>query len=113
CLGEDHRGVILRGNTLLRLTIIRPFVLDANYAEWFFVRRHPMSRTRATEALITECMKKLGAVSCTFYVEDPWWPGELRLIFMPGVKFREPMQGFLIPSRSKTAVTEGKGIRLF
>jgi GAF domain-containing protein len=38
---------------------------------------------------------KLGASSCTLYVQDPQWPGEFRLIGMAGVRFPEPMFGFV------------------
>jgi GAF domain-containing protein len=53
-------------------------------------------------------MKEVEASSCTFYVEDPWWPGELRLVLLPGVKYTEPMQGFLVPETTKRFVTQGE-----
>jgi putative methionine-R-sulfoxide reductase with GAF domain len=43
---------------------------------------------------------RLGAASCTFYVADPYWQTEYRLVCMPGVKFREPMYGFMTLDRS-------------
>src|SRR5262245_35017963 len=42
-------------------------------------------------------MKALGADSCTFYVRDPWWADDFRLLFMPGVAYVEPMHGFIFP----------------
>lgn len=50
----------------------------------------------AKRLLISE-LKKLGAASSTFYVRDPDWDEEFRLVFMPGVKVVEPMHGFLFP----------------
>ncbi len=43
----------------------------------------------------------LNATSCTFYLRDPLWSDELRLIAMPGVRFTEPMHGFSFPADSK------------
>src|SRR5688500_9018893 len=51
---------------------------------------------------------ELGASSCTFYVRDPFWPDELRLIAMPGVRLKEPMHGFSFPPHSKKVLAEGK-----
>lgn len=51
--------------------------------------------------------KEIGAASCTFYVRDPFWPDELRLIAMPGVHYAEPMHGFTFPPHSKRVVAEG------
>src|SRR5882672_1609379 len=48
------------------------------------------------------------ADSCTFYVRDPFWPDELRLIAMPGVQIPEPMHGFTFPPHSKKVVAEGR-----
>jgi GAF domain-containing protein len=50
---------------------------------------------------------RLGAASCTFYVPDPFWPDELRLIAMPGIQFTEPMHGFSFPPHSKRVIAEG------
>ncbi len=50
---------------------------------------------------------EIGAASCTLYVRDPFWPDELRLIAMPGVKLTEPMHGFSFPPHSKRVVAEG------
>ncbi len=72
-----------------------------------------MSSPRATEEMLVEKMTAVGASSCTFYVEDPWWPGELHLALMPGVKYPEPMHGFLIPLKSKRSVVEGKLVTTF
>jgi GAF domain-containing protein len=51
--------------------------------------------------------KKLGAASCTFYVRDPWWPDEHRLLYMIGVTITEPMYGFLFPASAKQVITSG------
>jgi GAF domain-containing protein len=50
---------------------------------------------------------QLGAASCTFYVRDPFWHDELRLIAMPGVQLTEPMHGFSFPPHSKRVLAEG------
>jgi GAF domain-containing protein len=52
--------------------------------------------------------KRLKAASCTMYVRDPFWPDELRLIAMPGVKLNEPMHGFSFPPHSKRVLIEGE-----
>jgi GAF domain len=52
-------------------------------------------------------MEELRASSCTFYVRDPVWPGELRLAFMPGVKFPETMHGFNMPASAKRVIADG------
>ena len=49
----------------------------------------------------------IGADSCTFYVRDPFWQDELRLIAMPGVHIKEPMHGFAFPPHSTTVVSDG------
>jgi serine phosphatase RsbU (regulator of sigma subunit)/putative methionine-R-sulfoxide reductase with GAF domain len=54
-------------------------------------------------------MKDIGASSCTFYVQDPWWPDQLFLVFMPGVKISEPMHGFVLPSSSYMRVAGHDG----
>src|SRR5688572_4350269 len=35
--------------------------------------------------LLERATTDLDASSCTFYVRDPWWPTEYRLLNMPGV----------------------------
>ena len=52
-------------------------------------------------------MRELGASSCSFYVQDPWWAGEMRLQHLPGVQHAEPMHGFLMPLSAKRIVTQG------
>ncbi|HVQ39683.1 MAG TPA: serine/threonine-protein kinase, partial [Pyrinomonadaceae bacterium] len=52
-------------------------------------------------------MVDLGAISSTFYIRDPFWPAELHLVAMPGVKISEPMYGFSFPPHSKKVVAEG------
>lgn len=70
-----------------------------------------MKAIEAIERRLRAHLRKLGASSCTFYVEDPWWPDELRLVLMPNVKYREPMQGFLLPISARRFVTEGEAER--
>jgi putative methionine-R-sulfoxide reductase with GAF domain len=50
---------------------------------------------------------RLNAASCTFYVCDPFWNEEMRLIAMPGVRLTEPMHGFCFPPHSKRVLVEG------
>jgi serine phosphatase RsbU (regulator of sigma subunit)/putative methionine-R-sulfoxide reductase with GAF domain len=45
----------------------------------------------------------VGAASATFYVRDPWWTDEFRLMALPGVRITEPMHGFLFPAGSRIA----------
>jgi GAF domain-containing protein len=52
--------------------------------------------------------EELGAASCTFYVRDPFWPEELRLVAMPGVRIVEPMYGFSFPPHSKRVLAKGE-----
>ena len=52
--------------------------------------------------------KKMNAASCTFYVRDPFWSDELRLIAMPGVQITEPMYGFAFPPHSTKVVSDGE-----
>ena len=49
----------------------------------------------------------MNAASCTFYVHDPFWSDELRLIAMPGVQITEPMYGFAFPPHSTRVVSDG------
>jgi transcriptional regulator with XRE-family HTH domain/putative methionine-R-sulfoxide reductase with GAF domain len=42
---------------------------------------------------------ELGASSCTLYVRDPIWRSEYRVAAMSGVKYEEPMFGFLSKHR--------------
>lgn len=53
---------------------------------------------------------ELGAASCTFYVRDPFWQKELRLVAMPGVRLTEPMHGFSFPPHSKGVLAEGSPV---
>src|SRR5215213_6693460 len=59
--------------------------------------------TKALEAARDE----LKAASCTFYVRDPFWSDELRLVAMPGVQIIEPMYGFAFPPHSTSVVSKG------
>lgn len=44
---------------------------------------------------------QLEASSCTFYLRDPFWRNELRLIAMSGIEYLEPMYGFRVSRHSK------------
>jgi GAF domain-containing protein len=57
---------------------------------------------------LADALAELDADSCTFYVRDPFWPDELRLIDMPGVRMPEPMHGFSFPPHSKRVLAEGE-----
>jgi putative methionine-R-sulfoxide reductase with GAF domain len=48
------------------------------------------------------------ATSATFYVRDPFWPDELRLVGMHGVTVPEPMHGFSWPQSARRTITYGK-----
>jgi putative methionine-R-sulfoxide reductase with GAF domain len=61
---------------------------------------------RAEMILGTE-LTALGASCATFYVRDPWWHGEYRLVLMPGVTIAEPMHGFVFPQAVKQLICEG------
>lgn len=67
----------------------------------------PSNAYATSRQLLIEEMKKLGAASSTFYVRDPDWDDEFRLVFMPGVKVVEPMHGFLLSQTVKTKFLSG------
>src|SRR6266404_7471755 len=52
--------------------------------------------------------RRLGASSCTFYVRDPYWTDEFRLVFMPGVKIQEPMHGFTFSPPAREVIADGE-----
>lgn len=56
---------------------------------------------------LAKAKDEMKAASCTFYVRDPFWSKELRLIAMPGVQIKEPMYGFAFPPHSTKVVTDG------
>jgi hypothetical protein len=45
-------------------------------------------------SFVGRLQRNAGASSCTFFIRDPIWPGELHLVAMPGVTVPEPMYGF-------------------
>ncbi len=57
--------------------------------------------------LAKEILAELGASSCTFYLRDPFWQNEFRLLCMPGVKIRPPMFGFLHPIDARRILASG------
>lgn len=63
--------------------------------------------TKATKLLEQE-LRSLGASSSTFYVRDPWWSTEFRLLLMPGVLHQEPMHGLILPSEAKRVISVGR-----
>lgn len=52
-------------------------------------------------------LQDLGAMSATLYLRDPWWKSEYRLVVMRGVKYPEPMHGFIMPDSSRKVLLEG------
>lgn len=50
----------------------------------------------------------LKASSCTFYIRDPHWTDQFRLVAMSGVHIKEPMYGFVMPYSSRRIVAEGE-----
>jgi len=71
-----------------------------------------MSRISDLEELLNEERLRLGASSCTFYAQDPYWGNEFRLICMPGVMLREPMYGWIFNKRARSHFCEG-GLEVF
>jgi len=67
----------------------------------------PTNALEASRELLTAALKKLGASSSTFYLRDPDWDDEFRLVFMPGVEIVEPMHGFLIPDSVRKKFVSG------
>lgn len=57
--------------------------------------------------ILKTAKRKMRATSCTFYIRDPYWSNELRLVAMPGVRLTEPMHGFSFPPHSKRVLIEG------
>jgi len=58
--------------------------------------------------ILLKAKQALGASSCTFWVRDPWWADELRLLHMPGVNVQEPMHGFMFPGSARETISSGK-----
>lgn len=70
-----------------------------------------VSRAVATvRRMVRQGRMDLAAASCTFYVRDPYWTDEFRLLAWPGVKVVETMHGFLGTEGSKAVVVEGDSI---
>lgn len=58
------------------------------------------SMVRSVDALharLDAARRTWGADCCTFFLRDPWWTTEFRLLAMPGVEIPEPMHGFVFP----------------
>jgi GAF domain-containing protein/transcriptional regulator with XRE-family HTH domain len=58
-------------------------------------------------AILEDARQTLRALSCTFYVRDPFWPAEWRLVAMPGVRVPEPMHGFVSPEGTRSVLERG------
>lgn len=73
--------------------------------------RLPSSRAQSLldEFVRSQIGQKSSPSSCTFYVRDPWWPDEYRLVCMSGVHFKEPMYGFMFPPGSKRLICDTTG----
>jgi hypothetical protein len=73
----------------------------------WWLPKDEMKRCWLSTKPLEEAKRDIGADSMTFYMRDPVWPDELRLIAMPGVQLLEPMFGFSFPPHSKRVVAEG------
>lgn len=67
-----------------------------------------MTAIEQARAIIEDGKQALAASSCTFYVQDPLWHDDWRLLFWPGVKYQEPMHGFIFPESAKRVIVEGE-----
>jgi GAF domain-containing protein len=72
----------------------------------------PYPSIERVRQIADEVRRDLGASSCTFYVRDPYWEDELRLVACPGVTHPETMFGFLSPETSRRIVM-GEGCTSF
>jgi len=52
---------------------------------------------------LDEIVVNLHASSCTLYLYDPQWPSEFRLIGMSGVRFQEPLYGFVYTDAARSS----------
>jgi hypothetical protein len=52
-------------------------------------------------------VRQLAADKFTLYINDPWWPGEMRLYDYAGLEYPEPMLGFLEEDHVKRRVIGG------
>jgi GAF domain-containing protein len=64
-----------------------------NSKHYLIEKRMPFNEV--LQRTLDETAFNLHASSCTLYLHDPQWPGEWRLIAMTGVRFQEPMYGFV------------------
>lgn len=53
------------------------------------------------EARATEALAELGASSICFFVADPLFEGDFRLVLKPGVRYPEPLEGPRFPLKTK------------
>ncbi len=60
------------------------------------------------ERLILDAKRELDAQSLTFYIRDPFWSDEFRLLLMPGVKVTEPMHGFMNSHNAARMIESGR-----
>src|SRR5688572_20597505 len=65
----------------------------------------PMSPAEALRSQIAAARADWAADCLTFYLRDPWWTTEFRLLAMPGVDIPEPLHGFVFPGNP--AIVDG------
>jgi transcriptional regulator with XRE-family HTH domain/GAF domain-containing protein len=69
---------------------------------------HGFAPLAKVEKILSHALTKLPKDSCcTFHVKDPFWPKELRLVAMPGVRNTETMHGFVSPASTKRVLRIG------
>lgn len=59
------------------------------------------SLLEAMESRAASVLAELGASSLCFYVSDPLFEGDFRLVLKPGVRYPEPLQGPRFPLKTK------------
>jgi GAF domain-containing protein len=57
---------------------------------------------------LAQAAVEFNASSCTFYIRDPHWIDEYRLVAMTGVKQDEAMYGFTSPESARKLLSEGE-----
>ena len=67
----------------------------------------PTEPNKKVSRLLRNACKALHASSSTFYVQDSFWPNEWRLVATHGVKYLEPMYGFVSPKGTWRVLQQG------
>ncbi|MBV9209152.1 MAG: SpoIIE family protein phosphatase [Acidobacteria bacterium] len=62
----------------------------------------------ALQRKLEHAVKEMDASSCIFYIRDPHWINEYRLVAMTGVKREETMYGFLNSESTRSVVFKGE-----